>query len=128
MICPICGEGQLTEHTEKNIITSNPFDYGAKYICVETDYSLCDVCGCTPCTAEQMSLNSERAIKARGGSFRLLEHEGYKGTIKYSAQDDVFHGKLIGIDDLVTYEGNTYKELKEAFKESIEDYITLSLE
>ena len=39
-----------------------------------------------------------------------LEHNGY-------------FGKVIGISDLVTYEGGSVKELKEAFEESVDDYL-----
>ena len=53
----------------------------------------------------------------------VLSYKGYYGDINFSAVDDVFHGKLIGIDDLVTFEGDSVKQLKKAFRESVDDYL-----
>ncbi|RYC51047.1 type II toxin-antitoxin system HicB family antitoxin [Flagellimonas olearia] len=52
-----------------------------------------------------------------------LEHKGYFGSVEYSSGDGVLHGKIIGISDLVTYEGGSVKELKEAFEGSVDDYL-----
>jgi predicted HicB family RNase H-like nuclease len=53
----------------------------------------------------------------------ILKYKDYYATINFSAEDDVFFGKIIGINDLVTFEGTSVKELKEAFKEAVEDYL-----
>lgn len=55
----------------------------------------------------------------------LLEHRGYFGSVRFSAEDETFHGKLEFIRDLVTYEGATAKGLKKAFREAVEDYLAL---
>ncbi|WP_375334415.1 type II toxin-antitoxin system HicB family antitoxin [Flagellimonas sp. C4] len=52
-----------------------------------------------------------------------LEHEGYFGSVEYSSRDGLLHGKIIGINDLVSYEGGSVEELKKAFEESVEDYL-----
>jgi predicted HicB family RNase H-like nuclease len=52
-----------------------------------------------------------------------LEHKGYFGSVEYSSENGLLHGKVIGINDLVTYEGASVKELKEAFEESMDDYL-----
>ncbi|MNY18858.1 HicB family protein [compost metagenome] len=53
----------------------------------------------------------------------ILKYKGYISTLHYSGEDEVFHGKVIGINDLITFEGQSVQELKEAFKEAIEDYL-----
>ena len=53
----------------------------------------------------------------------ILEHKGYYASIHFNADDEVFHGKIIGINDLVSFEGTTVKELKAGFKEAVEDYL-----
>ncbi|MCF8469159.1 MAG: type II toxin-antitoxin system HicB family antitoxin [Parvibaculum sp.] len=58
----------------------------------------------------------------------LLEYNGYMGSVRYSAEDEVFHGKVEFIRDLVTYEGNDAKGLKRAFREAVDDYIALCAE
>ncbi|WP_276345576.1 type II toxin-antitoxin system HicB family antitoxin [Daejeonella sp. JGW-45] len=53
-----------------------------------------------------------------------LKHKEYLGTVEYSTEDEVFYGKLFGINDLVTFEGASVKEIKNAFEEAVEDYIS----
>ena len=53
----------------------------------------------------------------------LIQYKGYYAEIHFSAEDEVFYGKLIGINDLVNFEADSVKGLKKAFKEAIEDYL-----
>jgi predicted HicB family RNase H-like nuclease len=57
-----------------------------------------------------------------------LKYKGYIATVHFSTEDEVFHGKVIGINDLVTFEGSSVTELKDAFKEAVEDYLELCKE
>lgn len=52
-----------------------------------------------------------------------LIYKGYLGTVNFSAEDEVFYGKIHGINDLVTFEGKSVSELKNSFSESIDDYL-----
>jgi predicted HicB family RNase H-like nuclease len=52
-----------------------------------------------------------------------LKYQDYTATIHYSSDDEVFFGKITGINDLVTFEGASVTELKKAFKEAVEDYL-----
>ncbi len=52
-----------------------------------------------------------------------LEYKGYFGTVAYSSGDGMLHGKIIGISDLVTFEGSSVKELKQAFEKSVDEYL-----
>ncbi|HEX8356062.1 MAG TPA: type II toxin-antitoxin system HicB family antitoxin [Segetibacter sp.] len=53
----------------------------------------------------------------------ILEYKGYYANVQLSAEDEVFYGKIIGISDLVSFEGDTVKDLKNAFHEAVEDYL-----
>ena len=53
----------------------------------------------------------------------ILQYKGYYANIHFSAEDEVFFGKLIGINDLVSFEADSVKNLKKAFQETIENYI-----
>jgi predicted HicB family RNase H-like nuclease len=53
----------------------------------------------------------------------ILEYKGYYASLHFSSEDDVFYGKLLGIDDLVNFEGASVKELKKAFHEAVNDYL-----
>jgi predicted HicB family RNase H-like nuclease len=52
-----------------------------------------------------------------------LEYKGYTGSIEYSKEDDLLYGKVLGIRGLISYEGNTGKELEGDFKEAINAYL-----
>lgn len=55
----------------------------------------------------------------------MLEYNGYLGSVEFSDADEIFHGKLEFIRDLVTYEGTDAKSLKAAFHEAVDDYLEL---
>lgn len=54
----------------------------------------------------------------------ILKYKDFVGAVRYSAEDEVFHGKIEGIDALVTFEAENSKELKKAFEEAVDDYIS----
>ncbi len=53
----------------------------------------------------------------------ILQFKGYYAEVHFSADDDVFYGKLLGISDLVSFEGSSVTDLKKAFHEAVEDYL-----
>jgi len=53
----------------------------------------------------------------------VLTYKGYIGSVNFSADDNVFYGKLEGINDLVTFEGETVQELKDAFCFMVDEHI-----
>jgi predicted HicB family RNase H-like nuclease len=55
----------------------------------------------------------------------VIKYKEYLGTVHFSAEDEVFYGKIEGVEDLISFEGGDVKELKEAFHEAVEDYIEL---
>lgn len=58
----------------------------------------------------------------------ILQYKEYYATVHFSSDDEVFYGKIIGINDLISFEGYTVKELKKAFHEAVEDYLETCLE
>lgn len=53
----------------------------------------------------------------------VLQYKEYLAALHFSASDDVFHGKVLGIDDLIIFKGSSVKELKKAFHDAVDDYI-----
>ena len=53
----------------------------------------------------------------------ILEYKTWFATVQFSAEDEVFYGKIIGINDVVSFEGSSVAELKEAFHEAVDDYL-----
>lgn len=52
-----------------------------------------------------------------------LNYKGFIGSVAFSEEDNVFFGKIEGIDGLVNFEGSSVEELKEAFHEAVDDYV-----
>jgi len=53
----------------------------------------------------------------------VLTYKGFTGSVHFSAEDDVFFGKVEGVNDLITFEGDSVKELKNAFQYVIDEHI-----
>ncbi len=54
-----------------------------------------------------------------------IEYKGYRGAVRYSAEDRILHGRILGIDDGVNFEGADVDELEKAFHEAVDDYLAL---
>lgn len=52
-----------------------------------------------------------------------LKYKGFIGSVDFSEEDNIFFGKIEGIDGLVNFEGSSVDELKSAFHEAVEDYL-----
>ena len=55
----------------------------------------------------------------------VITYKDFIGTVHFGTEDSVFFGKIEGINDLVTFEGNSVEEIKKYFREAVEDYIQL---
>lgn len=52
--------------------------------------------------------------------------KGYKGYVARVEFDDgvgVFHGEVLNLRDVITFEGKTVGELRKAFRDSVDDYL-----
>jgi predicted HicB family RNase H-like nuclease len=52
-----------------------------------------------------------------------LEYKGYTGSIEYSAEDGLLYGRLLGVKGLISYEGETGKDLELDFQEAVDSYL-----
>lgn len=59
----------------------------------------------------------------------MMEYKGYTaGPIDFDAEDGTFSGIVSGLRDVIHFEGTTARELKRAFRESIDSYLELCAE
>jgi predicted HicB family RNase H-like nuclease len=56
---------------------------------------------------------------------KLLTYGNFQGTIEYSKQDKLYHGKIKNIHGTVLYEASSLDELQNSFEESVKEYIDL---
>ena len=52
-----------------------------------------------------------------------MTYKEYTGTVEYSEADGVLFGRIAGIDDVISYEGESVQELRESFQEAVDDYL-----
>ena len=52
-----------------------------------------------------------------------LHYKNYYGNVFFSEEDGVFHGKVLGITDSISFEGESVKELIEDFHSCIDEYL-----
>lgn len=53
----------------------------------------------------------------------ILKHKGYSARPTYSAEDELFIGRIAGIDDVISFEADKASDLRARFEEAVEDYI-----
>ena len=58
----------------------------------------------------------------------VLVYKDYIGSVHFNADDEVFFGKIEGIEDLVSFEGDSVIELKKSFEEAVTDYLEICKE
>ena len=52
-----------------------------------------------------------------------MTYKGYIGTVEYSEEDACLFGRIAGIRDIVSYEGESVMEIRKAFEEAVDDYL-----
>ena len=52
-----------------------------------------------------------------------MTHNGYAARVEFDAEDRIFVGHIAGIQDIVTFHGETVGELEQAFQESVDGYL-----
>ncbi len=52
-----------------------------------------------------------------------MTYENYVAKVVFDDDANIFHGEVINIKDVITFEGTSVDELQKAFKESIDDYL-----
>ncbi len=52
-----------------------------------------------------------------------MRYKDYEAIVKFDDDAEIFHGEVINIRDVITFQGASVKELKTAFQDSVEDYL-----
>lgn len=57
-----------------------------------------------------------------------MEYKGYFAKVEFDDEANIFHGEVINLRDVITFQGKTVKELRKAFKDSVDDYLEFCVE
>jgi len=52
-----------------------------------------------------------------------LQYKGYTGSVEFSEEDAVFHGKVTGIKSLISFEGDSVSSITDDFHSAIDEYL-----
>lgn len=52
-----------------------------------------------------------------------FDYKGYYTLIHFDSEDKVLYGKIEGIDDLVTFESDSAKEIEKEFHDAVDDWL-----
>ena len=55
---------------------------------------------------------------------KLLTYKGFEATAAYDEDAEIFHGEVINVRDVITFQSKTIKDLFKVFVESVEDYLS----
>lgn len=57
-----------------------------------------------------------------------LQHRGYEGSVQYSAEDKMLHGRLLCARDIISYGGDDLAELETNFRGAVDEYLAFCAE
>lgn len=52
-----------------------------------------------------------------------MQHKGYAAKVEFDDSVKTFHGRVVGIKDVVTFEASTVKKLEAEFRASVNTYL-----
>ncbi|MFN8468893.1 MAG: type II toxin-antitoxin system HicB family antitoxin [Caldilineaceae bacterium] len=53
----------------------------------------------------------------------MMEYNGYIAKVDYDDEAGIFHGEVVNLRDVITFAGESVPELRQAFQESVDDYL-----
>lgn len=53
----------------------------------------------------------------------MMKYKGYIGHVEYDDEAKIFHGEVVGLRDIITFQGKSVGELEKAFHDSINVYL-----
>ena len=54
---------------------------------------------------------------------KTLSYNGYDGSVEYSAEDRLLHGRILGLRDMVLYDGASIREIEKNFRGAVDEYL-----
>ena len=58
----------------------------------------------------------------------MMQYRGYSASVALDDEEIVFRGEVLGIRDVVTFQGTTVADLRQAFHDSVDDYVAFCRE
>ncbi len=52
-----------------------------------------------------------------------MRYKGYTGIVEFDEDSRLFHGEVVGLKDVITFQGQSVEELEKAMADSIDFYL-----
>ena len=53
----------------------------------------------------------------------MLKYEESSGHVEHHDEAGIFHGEVLDLRDVITFQGKSVEEVEQSFRESIDDYL-----
>ncbi len=53
----------------------------------------------------------------------MLKYRGYTGHAEFDDEVGLFHGEVLDLRDVITFQGTSVEELEREFRDSVDDYL-----
>ena len=54
---------------------------------------------------------------------KAMEYKGYHATVEFDGDDGILVGRIVGINDVIGFHGESVGEMAEAFHTAVDDYL-----
>jgi predicted HicB family RNase H-like nuclease len=74
--------------------------------------------------AKRYLIRDVRVFPHPGGDPAMsMVYRGYTGTVQFDGADRIFHGRVVGITDVVSFQGTSVAELEADFHAAVDSYL-----
>ncbi len=86
-------------------------------------------CSCCVSSASSAERDRERRsqispqVLARSRYHTMMTYKGYVGKVEFDDEAGIFYGEVINLRDVITFQGTSVQELRQAFQDSVDDYL-----
>lgn len=53
----------------------------------------------------------------------MMTYKGYVGKVEFDDEAGIFYGEVVNLRDVITFQGTSVQELRQAFQDSVDDYL-----
>ncbi len=53
----------------------------------------------------------------------MMKYKGYEARVQFDDEAGLFHGEVVNLRDVITFQGTSVAELRAAFRDSVDDYL-----
>jgi predicted HicB family RNase H-like nuclease len=77
---------------------------------------------------KQKAKSTNREARVNTRLHKTMKYKGYHAKYELDEQAGLFHGQVLGLRDVVTFQGTSVSELIQAFHDSVDDYLAFCKE